>query len=392
MKILVVINSFLPIVGGAEIGCHKIFNRIGTKHEIHILTPKRGRRHLEKLATSDSFFNQVSYKVFHFKDSLKTPKRMYSWLWGLFPPFSLSFIISVLKHIKKFKPDLINFQGVFPGGLALIFTSVVKKIPIVLTLFGRWDVFGKEIPFFWRFFYFRLVVKFSTYVVSISKYCLGNLNVKKFKIIPYGVDTKRFTPGIDGRRIRKKLGISNDKTVLLALQRLSSEKRVDILIKAMEYIVSKMDDVVLLIGGKGPEEKKLKLLTKNLNIQDKVIFTGYIPESELPQYFASCDIFIFHSTFETFGVIFPQAFASGKPVVTVNSTAIPEVVEDRITGMLVEPLNPKKFALKVIEIVKNKEMCWRFAQNARGKALKEYNWDIIAHIYEDVFTSVTPRR
>ncbi len=60
------------------------------------------------------------------------------------------------------------------------------------------------------------------------------------------------------------------------------------------------------------------------------------------------DIFVFHSTYETLGIVLLQAMASGKPIISVNTTAIPEVVKEGVNGLLVEPINSEMFAKAVI--------------------------------------------
>jgi len=387
MKILVITPVFLPIIGGAEMGIHEIFNRIGERNEVCILTPKKKEYHLEKLGVSDEFFNQANYKVIRFWDFLRIPRRMMSLSLGLIPLFSISFVLETFKYIKRFNPDIMNFHLVFSGGLALILTRLFTKIPVVLTLAGRGDTLGKESPFFWKI-YLKIVVKSASFVLPISKYILGCLDIKKMKIIPYGVDTKRFSPQIDGQKIRQKFQIANKKLILFILQRLSREKRVDVLIKAMKYLSFQISDAVLIIGGKGPEEKNLRMLSKKLGLEDKIIFAGYIPEEELPQYFAACDIFVFHSTFETFGVVFPQAFASGKPVVSVNSTAIPETVIEGETGLLSEPLNPVDIAQKIMKLHKNDKLYEKLSKNVREISVKKYDWDKITFQYEEVFKKI----
>jgi len=143
-----------------------------------------------------------------------------------------------------------------------------------------------------------------------------------------------------------------------------------------------------LIGGKGQEEQSLKSLAKKLGVYDNVLFTEYIPEKDTPKYFAMSDIFVFSSSNETFGIVISQAMASGKPIVSINSTAIPEVVDNGINGMLVESLNPKKFAAALIKLLSSKDVLKQYSENGRKKAVEKYDWDIIAHQYEEIFKNL----
>lgn len=390
MKILAVTHTFLPAVGGAELGMHEIFQRLGRNHEVYILLPRLEKKHIEKWGVMDSAYESGNYQVIHFSNLWRVPKKLYHFLGGIIPPISLSLVLATFKQIKKINPDIINFHFFIHTGLAITLAKIFTKIPIVLNLTGRNDVLV-NMPFFWKF-YFKFIIKFTDRIISISKFCLGGAQINKHEVISYGVDIKRFSPEVNGSRVRKKLNISKEKIVLFALQRLSFEKRVDIVIEAMKYIVEENLNTVLIIGGKGEEENKLKALANKLELKDNIIFAGYILEEELPEFFACSDIFVFHSTFETFGLVFPQAFASGKPIVTVNTTAIPEVVEDEITGILVEPLNPEQFAKGVIRLIEDENLRKKLSRKARETAIKKYNWETIASSYEGVFSQINRQR
>lgn len=91
--------------------------------------------------------------------------------------------------------------------------------------------------------------------------------------------------------IKDKLGLLNEM-IILNINTLRPEKRIDLLLRAFKLLSKKLENVVLIIGGRGPEEKTLKKLAQELGIQGKVKFLGYIPEDELWDYYAGCDIFV----------------------------------------------------------------------------------------------------
>lgn len=122
--------------------------------------------------------------------------------------------------------------------------------------------------------------------------------------------------------IKEKLGLI-DKRMILNVNRLDPRKRVDLVIKAFKQVYSEIDDVVLVIGGTGPEEKKLKELTKELNLEDRVKFMGYIPEEELKDYYACCDVFV-HPNWADFAIAPYEALALQKKVVWSTEMEIDE--------------------------------------------------------------------
>jgi len=112
------------------------------------------------------------------------------------------------------------------------------------------------------------------------------------------------------RNIRKELGLEG-KRIILNIGRLDPRKRIDVLIKAFSKICRKYDDVFLLIGGIGEDKKRLKKLVEDLNLKNKVIFLGYIPEEDLFDYYSACDVFAFPS-WTTSGITPYEALVVGK--------------------------------------------------------------------------------
>ena len=122
--------------------------------------------------------------------------------------------------------------------------------------------------------------------------------------------------------IKHKLGIVN-KRIILNINNLNPEKRIDMLLTAFKLLSDKLEDVVLIIGGTGPEEERLKKIAQELCITDKVMFMGYIPEEELWDYYAGCDVFV-HPFQGDFCLAPYEALALQKNVVVSNEMELDE--------------------------------------------------------------------
>ena len=151
-------------------------------------------------------------------------------------------------------------------------------------------------------------------------------------------------------------------------------------------------DVYLVIGGKGPELERLRSLAHDLGISSRVLFTGYIPDQELPLYYALADLFVFHSTYETFCLSLLQAMAAGKPIVSVRSTAIPELIHHGENGLLVEPGDAGAFARSVLELLADVEMQERFAAESRRRAWQAITGKWCASATNQLWKSVSGQR
>ncbi len=155
--------------------------------------------------------------------------------------------------------------------------------------------------------------------------------------ISCGVDTTRFhpLPGVDRAAIRRKYGLAPDKSLFLYVGRLDGEKRIDVLIRAFKQL--KREDCQLVIGGRGAQAGALATLGRQLGLDSRVAFTGYIPADDLPLVFNSADVFVMPSPEELQSIATLEAMASGLPVLAAAARALPELVAHGVNGYLFAP-------------------------------------------------------
>ncbi|MCL2712873.1 MAG: glycosyltransferase [Methanomassiliicoccaceae archaeon] len=248
-------------------------------------------------------------------------------------------------EIKDADVDVINIQGFGFMAVRGIATGKLLKKPVVLSFHTPvWDFVADYSPlpadisvnFTWT--YFRRLFKWADLSVaqtpSIAKELFDNgVKPDDIRIIPTGIDTETFRPGNDGTVIRERHNIVNKK-VIIHVGRLSPEKQMDVLLNAF----TKMDDdTVLMIVGRGALEKELKDLTASLGLNDKVIFTGFVPDEELPLHYAAADAAVSSSVYEAQCLAIMNAMAAGLPVACTNGRAFVDFIRDGENGYLYEP-------------------------------------------------------
>jgi glycosyltransferase involved in cell wall biosynthesis len=146
----------------------------------------------------------------------------------------------------------------------------------------------------------------------------------------------------------------------------------------------------LLIVGSGSLDKELKKLTKELEISSKTIFTGNIPFSEVPKYhnMLSVSVSVSVSNSESFGVAIIEASSCAKPVVVSNIGGLPEVVEDGVSGFVVDARNPQKTADAIEKLILDEELRINIGNNGRDRVKRLYSWDDsvrqMINIYKDI--------
>ena len=379
MKILVLTPTFLPVVGGAELVVLEVYRRLAQRHEVRVLTPVLDAALVRDHGTVE-YEPLVNFAVERYADRV-TFMRVpgHRWTMGALPPFSLSAVAAVSRAVRAWRPDVLNVHYLMPTGLAGVVAQRALGVPTVLTLNGR-DVPGPGVPALWRWWQRALLASVAGATYG-SRYCRDGVygaGAARGEVIYNGVDIP--PPAGDRALVRGRLGIGEEERVVFALQRLAPEKRVGVLLFALRRCLDVGMPLRLVIGGTGPEAESLRACAGELGVDKHVCFTGYIPRTELADYFAAADVFAFHSTFETFGIAVAQAMSYGLPVVTVRTTALPEVLGDG--GVLVEPGDPEAFGDALAVLAGDEARCRALGDRGRRRAQSLFSWRTVADGYE----------
>lgn len=142
--------------------------------------------------------------------------------------------------------------------------------------------------------------------------------------------------------IRRKLNLPNYVKIILSVSRLDPRKRIDVLIKAFTKLSKKVDNAVLVIVGIGPDEKRLKSLAKQSNCSDRVVFTGFVNDDELWDYYHACDVFACPG-WTTSPITAYEALAFQKKVVWSSEASEPDEILNSPYVFIANP-DPDSFA------------------------------------------------
>jgi glycosyltransferase involved in cell wall biosynthesis len=216
-----------------------------------------------------------------------------------------------------------------------------------------------------------------------------------------GVDPQKYNPGNvsseDIRRVRSKYGIGDDEFMILFVGRLVGVKGVDKLIMAMPHILAKIPNAKLVIVGVGDLQEYLTNLTKIMRLDQYVKFCfDFIPEEERITHYAACDIAVFPSHYEPFGIVALEAMSMEKPVVVGASgvSGMREIVVccgEEQCGFHVDANNPSDIAWGVISGLENPEKLKTLGKNGRKRVLAEFTWSKIAEKTIDLYETIAKR-
>jgi phosphatidylinositol alpha-1,6-mannosyltransferase len=184
-----------------------------------------------------------------------------------------------------------------------------------------------------------------------------------------------------------------DRDVLLTVSRLAPRKGHDVVIRALPTIVDAHPDTVYLIAGDGGQRASLEALAKRVGVAEHVVFLGYVPDADLPDLYATADLFVMPnrkegSSVEGFGIVFLEANATGTPVIGGNSGGVPDAVADGVSGRLVDPASVEDVAGRVVELLSDRETLERLGRGGYERVLAEFTWEHASQELEEVLESV----
>lgn len=217
--------------------------------------------------------------------------------------------------------------------------------------------------------------------------------------VPCGFDSAEMHP-VNRSSARRRLGLPDGK-IILQLGRMVKRKGVETVVRAAAKLIGngQKDVTLVVVGGetrepdpaKTPEIERLMSIAAELNIADKVVFTGNRDRDELRYYYSAADIFVSVPWYEPFGITPLEAMACGVPVIGSNVGGLKFTVADGKTGYLVPPKDEDSLAERLGILCRDEAMCERFARNGIERVNKYFTWANVTKrihgLYTDVLTS-----
>lgn len=334
MKILMVTNTYLPIVGGLERSIQSFTQKFREwGHEVIIAVPK-----LEGMETNETGIVTIP-AIYHTKSN-DFPI--------VFPLFT-----SLEKLVDSFQPDVIHAHHPFlMGEMALRLAAQYAK-PVVFTYHIMFDHYSHYLPIptsLSKRFLVELAVGFcnlSTRVIAPSESVRDILKLEGVKtvidVVPTGVDIPVFADG-DGERMRSVLGVPQEAFVLGYVGRLAPEKNLEFLAKTVAGFMKKNTQVHFIVAGKGTSEEAIHKIFTDTGVRSRLHPIGVVHEKNLADCYHALDAFVFASKSETQGMVLCEAMAAGIPVIAIDASGVREVVKDQKNGRLLLQENKNEFS------------------------------------------------
>ncbi|MGQ9460599.1 MAG: glycosyltransferase family 4 protein [Candidatus Bathyarchaeaceae archaeon] len=277
--------------------------------------------------------------------------------------------------LRGINPDILHAHYI--SGFLPFFGSLSGFRPLVVSAWGS-DILIVAKRSKLRRFIVKYVLKKADLITCDAEHmkeAIRSLGAtpKKISIVNFGVDTRKFSPKRRSERLRKKLGIRDSLTVI-SLRNLDPIYDVESLIKAVPLVLKSVPEAKFVIAYiRGSQEKELKDLARSLGVSDSVMFVGFIPNDELPQYLVSMDVYVSTSLSDAgLAASTAEAMACGLPVVITDFGDNRKWVEDEVNGFVVPVKDPISLAEKIVYLLKNKDIRTKFGKVNR-KIIEERN-------------------
>ena len=322
------------------------------------------------LTILDLLCEKVS-KIAYTKYRIRDPRNLFSY-------------IKIVELLRKSGYDLIHFNG--PGTIWIhLFLRLLADIPIVFTLHDPYQHVGlSPLNRFYQDLLQRRLVKRSTRIIVHGKKLRSDLLTRynhyqpdHVSIIPHG-DFSIYM------HLDRSKSVKSDKKILpyiLFFGTVRVNKGLKVLIEAEPFIGEHVKQFKIVVAGKFgnvPGTRYDEICSEIKHPENFEIMDAYIPNDEIPRLFHDAALVALPYISATQSGIIPLAYAFGKPVVATDVGAISEIIEDGITGLLVESQNAEALAQAIIKLLNNPGLLDQLGKNALKYAKEELSWDSIA--------------
>lgn len=316
--------------------------------------------------------------------------------------------IKAFNIIKKWKLDIIHSHTEFSIGTFARLISKQLNIPLVHTYHTMYEEYiyyitkgyfnsasKKLVEYLTLFLCDKTIDELIVPTEKTKELFKDKYKVKReVYVIPSGIDTTRFyKENIDKNEIinlKKDLGLKKTDFIVLYVGRIAKEKSIDFLINNFNSVLNRIPKAKMIIVGDGPDIKDLIDLTRKKGLENKIIFTGKAPWTDVPKYYSLCDLFVTASKTETQGLTVMEAMGASKPVVAIRDESFELMITDKKDGLFFD--DEKSYVDMIYEVYKNKKLRDEISFNARLTADKysPYNYaKNVLKVYDKVISKDT---
>jgi glycosyltransferase involved in cell wall biosynthesis len=304
--------------------------------------------------------------------------------------FYLWFEYSIPRILKKIKPDLF----LSPDGYLSLVTKT-KSLAVIHDL--NFEYYPEDLPYLTRKYYTTFFPKFAkkaTRIATVSEYSkkdisqLYHIDPEKIDVVFNGAN-ENFTPIDEDAKLQVRNKYTNGKPYFIFVGALHPRKNLSNLFKAYDLFREKTssDTKLVIAGAKKWWTSHMQQVYNNMKYNQDIIFTGRVQADELNLLLGSALAMTYVSYFEGFGIPIMEAFYCGVPVITSNTTSMPEVAGD--AAMIIDPFSAESIAESMVTISKDENLRKELVRKGNTRKNK-FTWQKSAdRLWESVVKTIT---
>lgn len=379
MRIMIVTDQYPPMVGGVPKVTRDLATNFARRgHEVVVVAPSYGTRDVHRIEDKVHIYRFSSFE------------------WPTYVELRIPFLplLPFRRLLKQYDPEVIHVHSpVVMGNIAQILGGGSRK-PVIATNHYMPTNIGRSISFdpvlgkSFQNVWYQYLVHFCNrcdYVTAPTETALKLLYEHGLRAparaISNGIDLSRYRPGPPDEEARRRFQLPPHRPLILSVNRLSHEKRIDVLIDAVAKL---HEQAHIVITSTGPAEAELRAQVNALNLQERVTFSGFVSDEDLLSLYRLADIFAIPSEADLQSLATMEAMAVGLPVVAANAYALPELVHHEENGFLFSPGNSDEMARSLDILLGNSQV--RKSMGARSlEIVAQHDITIILDQWETLY-------
>lgn len=345
MRVLIACDTFAPDVNGAARFAERLAaGLVGRGHDVHIVAPASSRR------TAGTSIEVIEGQPM-------TVHRWPSWRWPLHDWLRFVLPWTAIPRSRKLldalNPDVVHFQSHIVIGRGIVIEGAKRGIRLI----GTNHVMPENVldhtalpnwlkdPFVnWGWWMadrtFRKASAMTTPTRRAAEFLERNTSLTNVLPVSCGIDASKYSPSFEPRPQHRALFVG----------RLTGEKHVEVILKALSLIDPKLDVQFDIVGG-GDQRRHLEHVARDLGVADRVVFHGRVSDEELREMYSRASVFVIASVAELQSIATMEAMASGLPVIGADAMALPHLIHDGENGYLFTPGDAVELAEKMTRVL-----------------------------------------
>jgi glycosyltransferase involved in cell wall biosynthesis len=269
----------------------------------------------------------------------------------------------------------------------------LSGVPVVIAHEHTWSFQGQPLR---RFLDRELVARYADAFLAVSRedrrkmIDIEHIPPSRVLFLPNGIP---LTEAPSGRDVRGELGIPPDAPLVGAVGVLRRQKAFDVLLRAAAVLTLELPALKVLVVGDGPERHRLEALVRELGLEKTVVLTGF--RSDVPDMLRAVDVAVSSSDFEGSPLAVMEYMDAAKPIVATRVGGIPDLIEDGVHGLLVEPRDPEGLAKAVVRLLGDRGAAAHMGERARDRRRSEFDIEVtverLQSLYEDIIQAKQAR-